>query len=80
MGLTSPELWILGSTDYGAQLGAYLGLPYAYAYFFTEGRGTEQALELYRRLYRPSERHPLPHAPSASGRWQRIRKLAHAIY
>ncbi len=58
LGPTSPELWILGSSDYGAQLAAYLGLPYAYAYFFTEGRGTEQALELYRRLYRPSERYP----------------------
>jgi luciferase family oxidoreductase group 1 len=61
LGPTSPEVWILGSSDYGAQLAAYLGLPYAYAYFFTEGRGTEQALELYRRLYRPSERYPVPH-------------------
>ncbi len=62
LGPTSPELWILGSSDYDAQLAAYLGLPYAYAYFFTEGRGTEQALELYRRHYRPSKRYPLPHA------------------
>ena len=62
MGPTSPELWILGSSNYGAQLAAYLGLPYAYAYFFTEGRGTEEALELYRRLYRPSERYPVSHA------------------
>ena len=62
LGPTSPELWILGSSDYGAQLAAYLGLPYAYAYFFTEGRGTEQALEIYRRLYRPSERYPVAHA------------------
>ena len=62
LGPTSPELWILGSSDYGAQLAAYLGLPYAYAYFFTEGRGTEQALELYRRLYRPSARYPVPQA------------------
>ena len=54
-------MWILGSSDYGAQLAAYLGLPYAYAYFFTEGPGTEQALELYRRLYRPSERYPTAH-------------------
>ncbi|MBL8523647.1 MAG: LLM class flavin-dependent oxidoreductase [Betaproteobacteria bacterium] len=61
-GPTSPQLWILGSSDYGAQLAAYLGLPYAYAYFFTEGRGTEQALELYRKLYRPSERYPQPQA------------------
>jgi len=62
LGPTSPQLWILGSSDYGAQLAAYCGLPYAYAYFFTEGRGTEQALELYRRLYRPSERYPIPQA------------------
>ena len=62
LGPTSPQLWILGSSDYGAQLAAYCGLPYAYAYFFTEGRGTEQTLELYRRLYRPSERYPIPQA------------------
>ncbi len=62
LGPTSPELWILGSSDYGAQLAAYLGLPYAYAYFFTEGRGTEQALALYRQHYRPSERYPAPQA------------------
>ena len=60
LGTTSPQLWILGSSDYGAQLAAHFGLPYAYAYFFTEGRGTEQALELYRRLYRPSECYSTP--------------------
>ena len=58
MGPTSPEIWILGSSDYGAQLAAYLGYPYAYAYFFTEGRGTEEALALYRANYRPSARFP----------------------
>ena len=61
-GPTCPELWMLGSSDYGAQLAAYLGLPYAYAHFFTEGRGTEEALALYRRNYRPSARHPAPYA------------------
>jgi luciferase family oxidoreductase group 1 len=61
-GPTCPELWILGSSDYGAQLAAHFGLPYAYAYFFTEGRGTEEALALYRRNYRPSARHPVPQA------------------
>ena len=61
-GPTCPELWMLGSSDYGAQLAAYLGLPYAYAYFFTEGRGTEEALALFRRNYRPSARHPAPYA------------------
>jgi luciferase family oxidoreductase group 1 len=61
-GPSSPQLWILGSSDYGAQLAAHFGLPYAYAYFFNEGAGVEAALELYRRNYRPSERHPHPQA------------------
>jgi luciferase family oxidoreductase group 1 len=59
-GPTSPELWILGSSDYGAQLAAYFGLPYAFAYFFSEGTGVEQALDLYRKNYRPSENNPKP--------------------
>jgi len=53
-----PEVWVLGSSDYGAQLAAHLGLPYAFAYFFMDGQGVEQALGLYRQLYQPSERHP----------------------
>jgi len=61
-GPTSPEMWILGSSGYGAQLAAHLGLPYAFAYFFSDGQGVEQALALYRQNYRPSERFPLPHA------------------
>ena len=59
---SSPEIWVLGSSDYGAQLAAHLGLPYAFAYFFTDGLGAEQALALYRQLYRPSARHPKPQA------------------
>ena len=55
-----PQIWVLGSSDYGAQLAAHFGLPYAFAYFFTDGQGCEQALELYRTLYKPSERHPTP--------------------
>ncbi|MDP2006292.1 MAG: LLM class flavin-dependent oxidoreductase [Rubrivivax sp.] len=55
-----PALWILGSSDYGARLAAHFGLPYAFAYFFMDGQGVEQALHLYRTLYRPSERHPAP--------------------
>ena len=57
-----PQLWILGSSDYGAQLAAHLGLPYAFAYFFTDGQGADVALDLYRELYRPSPRHPQPQA------------------
>jgi len=62
LGPHAPEIWILGSSDYGAQLAAHFGLPYAFAYFFTDGVGAEQALALYRRLYQPSERHPEPQA------------------
>jgi luciferase family oxidoreductase group 1 len=51
---------MLGSSDYGAQLAAHLGLPYAFAYFFMDGQGVEQALQLYRAQYRPSPRHPRP--------------------
>jgi luciferase family oxidoreductase group 1 len=58
----APQLWMLGSSDYGAQLAAHLGLPYAFAYFFMDGQGVEQALHLYRSLYRPSPRHPKPQA------------------
>jgi luciferase family oxidoreductase group 1 len=61
-GPSSPDIWILGSSDYGAQLAAYFGLPYAFAYFFSEGTGVERALELYRTNYRPSENNPKPTA------------------
>ncbi|MDE2300196.1 MAG: LLM class flavin-dependent oxidoreductase, partial [Burkholderiales bacterium] len=62
LGPHAPQLWVLGSSNYGAQLAAHFGLPYAYAYFFVDGQGAEEALALYRRLYRPSERHPVPQA------------------
>jgi luciferase family oxidoreductase group 1 len=58
----SPQLWVLGSSDYGAQLAAHFGLPYAFAYFFMDGQGVEDALHLYRSLYRPSTEHPRPQA------------------
>lgn len=61
-GTTSPQIWILGSSAYGAQLAAYFGLPYAFAYFFSDGAGVDEALSLYRKNYRPSERHPRPSA------------------
>ena len=61
-GAHAPEIWVLGSSNYGAQLAAHFGLPYAYAYFFVDGKGADEALALYRRLYRPSPRHPEPQA------------------
>jgi luciferase family oxidoreductase group 1 len=62
LGPHAPQIWVLGSSNYGAQLAAHFGLPYAYAYFFVDGQGAEEALALYRQLYRPSERHPEPQA------------------
>jgi luciferase family oxidoreductase group 1 len=59
-GDTSPQMWILGSSDYGAQVAAHFGLPYAFAWFFTDGQGGAEALRIYRETYRPSERHPTP--------------------
>jgi luciferase family oxidoreductase group 1 len=61
-GETHPDLWMLGSSDYGAQLAAHLGLPYAFAYFITDGRGADQALQLYRQGFQPS---PVRQAPEA---------------
>lgn len=61
-GPTLPEAWILGSSDYGAQVAAYFGLPFCFAHFITDGRGADQALAIYRDGYRPSARHPTPHA------------------
>jgi luciferase family oxidoreductase group 1 len=61
-GVGKPEVWMLGSSDYGAQLAAHFGLPYAFAYFFSDGRGVEEALHLYRTRYRPSADHPEPKA------------------
>jgi luciferase family oxidoreductase group 1 len=59
---TAPEVWMLGSSDYGAHVAAILGLPFAFAWFFTDGKGGPEALQTYRKLYQPSARHPKPHA------------------
>jgi luciferase family oxidoreductase group 1 len=52
-------VWLLGSSDYSARLAATKGLPYVFAHHFS-GRGTAEALDLYRSSYRPSEDHPEP--------------------
>jgi luciferase family oxidoreductase group 1 len=59
-GLEVP-LWILGSSLYGAQLAAALGLPYAFASHFAP-EALEEALALYRRLYKPTQPLAKPHA------------------
>ncbi len=57
----APEVFVLGSSDYGPQVAAYLGLPFCFAAFINE-RGAEQAFAIYRRHYQPSKRHPEPRA------------------
>jgi luciferase family oxidoreductase group 1 len=51
---SEPRLWLLGSSMYSAQLAAAKGLPYVFAHHFS-GQGTEEALDLYRSQFVPSE-------------------------
>lgn len=54
-------LWILGSSTYGAQLAAMLGLPYAFAsHFAPDALGA--ALHFYRSGFKPSRQLARPHA------------------
>jgi len=50
---TRPKMWILGSSDYGAQVAGYFGLPYCFAHFFSDGGGSEQAVAVYRESFQP---------------------------
>ncbi|MEF2071553.1 LLM class flavin-dependent oxidoreductase [Consotaella aegiceratis] len=50
---THVPVWILGSSLYGAQLAAHLGLPYAFASHFAPA-ALDHALEIYRETFRPS--------------------------
>jgi luciferase family oxidoreductase group 1 len=60
-GGANPELWILGSSLFGAQLAAALGLPYAFASHFAPD-ALDQALDIYRRQFRPSAALDRPYA------------------
>ncbi|AMJ61823.1 LLM class flavin-dependent oxidoreductase [Bosea sp. PAMC 26642] len=59
-GLRVP-LWILGSSLFGAQLAAELGLPYAFASHFAPD-ALMQALSVYRERFKPSQQQATPHA------------------
>ena len=58
-GLEVP-IWILGSSLFGAQLAAVLGLPYAFASHFAPAQMME-AIKVYRRSFRPSEQLERPY-------------------
>ena len=59
-GETSPEVWLLGSSDYSAGLAAHLGLRFAFADFIAPGSEGENVTRAYRRQYQPSTREPEP--------------------
>ncbi|MEO7070805.1 MAG: LLM class flavin-dependent oxidoreductase [Nostocoides sp.] len=54
-----PAVWLLGSSDYSARLAAEKGLPYVFAHHFS-GRGTAEALALYRNNFQRSAENPEP--------------------
>jgi luciferase family oxidoreductase group 1 len=47
-----PSIWMLGSSDYGAQVAGMLGLPYSFAHHFASA-GTMAAAATYRATFRP---------------------------
>jgi luciferase family oxidoreductase group 1 len=58
-GLEVP-IWMLGSSLFGAQLAAALGLPYAFASHFAPG-AMMQAIDVYRRGFQPSDQQAEPY-------------------
>lgn len=56
-----PEMWLLGSSTFSAQLAGLLGLSFSFAYHFAPDL-VDQALQLYRSTFRPSVLLDHPHA------------------
>jgi len=54
------KVWVLGSSTYGAQLAAMLGLPYAFASHFAPAE-LDHALDIYRSRFQPSEQLDKPY-------------------
>jgi luciferase family oxidoreductase group 1 len=59
-GVTSPEVWLLGSSDYSGALSAYLGLRFAFAHFINAYDG-DAVSRAYRSDFRPSARESVPY-------------------
>jgi luciferase family oxidoreductase group 1 len=58
-GATSPQIWLLGSSDYSGALAAQLGLRFAFAHFIS-ARGGDAVMREFRKRYQPSLREPVP--------------------
>jgi len=63
---TQVPIWILGSSTGGAQVAAYLGLPYAFASHFAP-QMINEALHIYRSHFRPSDNLAEPYVMVAAG-------------
>ena len=60
-GPTSPQIWLLGSSDYSGSLAAQLGLRFAFAHFIS-ARGGDVVMRDFKSRYQPSVREPRPQA------------------
>lgn len=60
-GDTSPQIWLLGSSDYSGALAAQLGLRFAFAHFIS-ARGGDVVMRDFKKRYQPSPREPEPQA------------------
>ena len=60
-GDTSPEVWLLGSSDYSGALAAALGLRFAFAHFIN-ARGGDAVMRAYKEAFKPSVRERSPRA------------------
>jgi luciferase family oxidoreductase group 1 len=58
----SPDMWLLGSSGFSAQLAGMLGLPFAFAHHFAGGDATPGAFKLYRDSFEPSNVLAEPHS------------------
>jgi luciferase family oxidoreductase group 1 len=58
----SPEMWLLGSSDFSARLAGLMGLPFTFAHHFAGGPNTVRAFEIYRSSFTPSATLSEPHA------------------
>ena len=58
---SAPRVWLLGSSGYSAQVAGLLGLPFAFAHHFSAAN-TLPALDLYRKMFRPSDTLAEPYA------------------
>jgi luciferase family oxidoreductase group 1 len=59
-GPTSPQVWLLGSSDFSGSLAAYLGLRFSFAHFIS-AHGGPAVMRAYRNDFRPAYRYPDPY-------------------